>query len=179
MNRSTVTISPILTLMTRKSISFLLIRIMKRRRGFCPVQPKKNNPIPGSIPESSNGAEKEEELNKAFSVDMDNEKEEPLPSSTKTNNPDSSYNNCVPVQPEEKTFAGETKTAQVNSPITLKKLAGVSKSYGIDMKSLQALRENDVDDDDLPEMTKSDFKDLCGLKAGQILRIMKAAKTFK
>ena len=45
------------------------------------------------------------------------------------------------------------------------------------MAAIQVLRDNEIDDDDIADLSKADLKEL-GLKMAQVLRILKASKTF-
>jgi len=74
---------------------------------------------------------------------------------------------------EAKKAAEEAK----KQPQTLTKLRTVASQFKIDEKAIQVLAENEIDDDDIADLEKSDLKDL-GLKMAQIVRILKAAKTF-
>jgi len=59
----------------------------------------------------------------------------------------------------------------------LKKLTAAAKEFKIDIAAIQVLRDNEIDDDDIGDLSKADLKEL-GLKMAQVLRILKAAKTF-
>lgn len=73
--------------------------------------------------------------------------------------------------------AQEAKRAAATAPQTLKKLSAVAEKFKIDPAAIKLLRDNELDDDDLTEVEKGDLKAL-GLKMAQVLRILKAAKTF-
>lgn len=70
----------------------------------------------------------------------------------------------------------EAKKAK-EEPSTLKKLSAAAKDFKIDLAAIEVLRENGLDDGDLADLEKKDLKDL-GLKMAQIIRILKAVKTF-
>mmetsp|Transcript_10832 Transcript_10832/g.17510 ORF Transcript_10832/g.17510 Transcript_10832/m.17510 type:complete len:785 (+) Transcript_10832:103-2457(+) len=73
--------------------------------------------------------------------------------------------------------AAKAKEQAAAEPETLKKLTAAAKEFKIDIAAIQVLRDNEIDDDDIGDLSKADLKEL-GLKMAQVLRILKAAKTF-
>jgi len=73
--------------------------------------------------------------------------------------------------------AAEAKAAGEADSQTLPKLRAAAAKFKIDEAAIDVLAENDIGDDDIADLEKSDLKDL-GLKMAQIVRILKAAKTF-
>ncbi|GAB5355415.1 hypothetical protein AAMO2058_000203500 [Amorphochlora amoebiformis] len=78
---------------------------------------------------------------------------------------------------EEAKKAAEAKAAAAAEPETLKKLTAAAKDFRIDMDTIDVLRENEIDDDDILDLSKKDLKDL-GIKMAQVVRILKAANSF-